>query len=244
MDQAQNKPKQPGVFSLLTPYRGLVALLILFALFSNSVTLWLPKIIQHGIDDYVHSFLSHTKFNVNPTLLKYTGAILIVFIFAYLQTIIQTYASEKVARDLRTRLSGKISQQSNGFIDQVTPGKLLTNLTADVDAIKMFVAQALVNIVSSAFIIIGASILLLTINWKLALCVIAIIPIIGGTFAYVLKRVRALFGRRVGVIDWLNKVINESILGSFLIRVINSQALEFDKFLKANTEAREIGFSI
>ena len=244
MDQAQNKPKQPGVFSLLTPYRGLVALLILFALFSNSVTLWLPKIIQHGIDDYVHSFLSHTKFNVNPTLLKYTGAILIVFIFAYLQTIIQTYASEKVARDLRTRLSGKISQQSNGFIDQVTPGKLLTNLTADVDAIKMFVAQALVNIVSSAFIIIGASILLLTINWKLALCVIAIIPIIGGTFAYVLKRVRALFRRRVGVIDWLNKVINESILGSFLIRVINSQALEFDKFIKANTEAKDIGFSI
>jgi len=244
MDQTPNKPKQPGVFSLLIPYRGLVALLILFALFSNSVTLWLPKIIQHGIDDYVHSFLSHTKFNVNPTLIRYTGAILVVFIFAYLQTIIQTYASEKVARDLRTRLSGKISQQSNGFIDQVTPGKLLTNLTADVDAIKMFVAQALVNIVSSAFIIVGASILLLTINWKLALCVIAIIPIIGGTFAYVLKRVRALFGRRVGVIDWLNKVINESILGSFLIRVINSQALEFDKFIKANTEARNIGFSI
>jgi ATP-binding cassette subfamily B protein len=244
MKPTDNKPKQPGVFSLLLPYRGLVALLIVFALFSNSVTLWLPKIIQHGIDDYVHSFLAHTQFNVNPTLIRYSGAIFIVFLFAYLQTVIQTYASEKVARDLRSRLSAKISQQSNGFIDQVTPGKLLTNLTADVDAIKMFVAQALVNIVSSAFIIIGASVLLLTINWKLALCVIAIIPIIGGTFTYVLKRVRLLFGKRVGVIDWLNKVINESILGSVLIRVINSQALEFDKFLKANTEAKNIGFSI
>jgi ATP-binding cassette, subfamily B, bacterial len=76
------------------------------------------------------------------------------------------------------------------------------------------------------------------------LCVIAIIPIIGGTFFYVLKKVRALFLKSRGVIDWLNKVINESILGAALIRVINSQNLEFDKFLKANSEARDIGLSI
>ena len=55
---------------------------------------------------------------------------------------------------------------------------------------------------------------------------------------------RVLFIKRSGVIDWLNKVINESILGSALIRVINSQSLELDKFLKANTEAKDIGLGI
>ena len=127
---------------------------------------------------------------------------------------------------------------------RLNPSKLLTNLTADVDSIKMFVSQALVSIVSSVFIIVGASILLLTINWKLALCVIAIIPIIGITFSVVLKKVRVLFKQSRAVIDWLNKVINESILGSALIRVINSQQLEFDKFLKANTQARDLGLTI
>jgi len=244
MDKADNKPKQPGIFSLLKPYRGLVFLLILFALFSNSVTLWLPKIISHGIDAYIHSYLTHTHFNVNPTLVQFSLAVLFIFVFSYLQTILQTYTSERVARDLRTRLSDKISRQSNAFIDQVTPAKLLTNLTNDADSIKLFVSQALVSIVSSAFIIIGASILLLTINWRLGLCIIAIIPIIGGTFFYVLKKVRVLFIKRGGVIDWLNKVINESILGSALIRVINSQSLELDKFLKANTEAKDIGLGI
>ncbi len=222
----------------------MVSLLILFAIFSNSVNLWLPKIISHGIDDYIHSMFTHTNFNVNPTLIKFSLAVLFIFVFAYLQTIIQTYTSEKVARDLRTRLSDKISRQSNAFIDQVTPSKLLTNLTADVDSIKLFVSQALVSIVSSVFTIIGGSVLLLTINWRLALCVIAIIPIIGGTFFYVLKKVRLLFMKSRGVIDWLNKVINESILGAALIRVINSQNLEFDKFLKANSEAKDIGLSI
>ncbi|HEY4197336.1 MAG TPA: ABC transporter ATP-binding protein [Mucilaginibacter sp.] len=236
--------KKPGIFSLLKPYSRLLFTLILFALFSNSVTLWLPKIIGHGIDDYGRSVFTKIHFDVNPTLIKFSAAIVFVFIFSYLQSIIQTYASERVARDLRARLSFKISQQSGTAIDQLNPSKLLTNLTADVDSIKLFVSQALVSIVSSVFIIIGASVLLLTINWKLALCVIAIIPIIGITFAVVLKKVRVLFKQRFAVYDWLNKVINESILGSALIRVINSQQLEFDKFLKANTQARDLGLGI
>jgi len=244
MKPADNKPKQPGILSLLAPYRGLIVLLILFALFSNAMNLWLPKIIQHGIDDYIRTLPAHQQFNVNPTLITFSAAVLFIFVFAYLQTIVQTYTAEKVARDLRTKLSDKISRQSNVFIEGLTPAKLLTNLTSDVDSIKMYVSQALVNIISSVFTLVGGSILLLTINWKLALCVIAIIPIIGGTFAYVLKRVRALFGRSRQVIDWLNKVINESILGAALIRVINSQQLEFDKFLKANSEAKDIGLSI
>lgn len=240
----QQTPKQPGIFSLLKPYSGLVALLILFALFSNSVNLWLPKIISHGIDDYTRSVIKHAHFNANPVIVEFSLAVLFVFIFSYLQSIIQTYTSERVARDMRTRLSDKISRQSNSFIEQVSPSKLLTNLTADVDSIKLFVSQALVSIVSSVFVIIGGSILLLTINWKLALCVIAIIPIIGGTFFYVLKKVRQLFIKSREVIDWLNKVINESILGAALIRVINSQQLEYDKFLQANTKAKDYGLSI
>jgi ATP-binding cassette subfamily B protein len=247
-EKNKQQDKKTGIFSLLIPYRGLLALLILFALISNSVSLWLPKIIGHGIDTYIqayiHSMGKHLDFNLNPVILKFSLAILFIFIFSYLQSIIQTYTSERVARDLRSRLSDKISRQSHAFIEFVNPSKLLTNLTGDVDSIKLFVSQALVSIVSSIFIIIGASVLLLTINWKLGLCVIAIIPIIGIAFFLVLKKVRALFKESRAVIDWLNKVINESILGSALIRVINSQQLEFDKFLKANTKAKEYGLHI
>jgi ATP-binding cassette subfamily B protein len=110
-----------------------------------------------------------------------------------------------------------------------------------VDSIKGFVAQAIASIFSSIFIIIGASILLLTIRWQLALCVIAIIPIIGFTFYIVLKKVRAVFKAVREVIDALNKVISESILGAALIRVIHSQQLEYAKFLAANSKALGLG---
>lgn len=232
-------PKQPGIFSLLAPYKGLIILLLLFALLSNGINLWLPRLVADGIDDYTRQ-----HFDLHAILVEFTGAVIFIFVFAYLQSIIQTYASEKVARDLRTRLSDKISKQSHAFIEQTTAAKLLTNLTADIDSIKMFVSQAIVAIVSSIFLIIGASVLLLSINWKLALTVLAIIPIIGGMFAFTLKKVRALFVQSREVIDWLNKIINESILGSALIRVVNSQQLEYAKFLEANTKAKGFGLAI
>ena len=241
MQPNKTKPNQkpPGVFSLLKPYMGWVTLLLIFSVAATAINLWLPKIIANGIDAYTHH-----QFVVNEVIMKFSLAAVLVFIFSSIQSVIQTYSSELVARDLREKLADKISRQSHAFIEQANPSKLLTNLTADIDSIKLFVSQALVSIVTSIITIVGCSVMLLTINWRLALAVIVIIPIIGGTFAYVLKNVRALFMKSRGVIDTLNKVINESILGAALIRVINSQQLEFNKFLAANTEAKNYGLKI
>ena len=231
--------RKPGVLSLLKPYSGLVLLLLLFTLLSNAINLWLPKIIANGIDAFTAG-----SFVLYPVLVKFSVAILCIFLFTYLQSIIQTYASERVARDLRTKLSDKLSVQTAAFVENANPSKLLTNLTADVDSIKMFISQAIVSVISSLFIIIGASVLLISINWKLALCIIAIIPIIGITFFVVLRKVRALFIQSRAVIDRLNKIINESILGAALIRVVNAQQTEYNKFFDANTNAKDFGLAI
>ena len=233
------KPKKSSIFSLLGSYKGLIFLLLIFALLSNGLNLVIPKIIAKGIDSYTAK-----TFEIKPIMVEFLIAIILVFIFTYLQSVVQTFASERVAKDLRSKLSDQISRQSHAYILEANPSKLLTNLTSDVDSIKLFVSQAIVSIASSVFIIVGASILLLMINWKLALCVIAIVPIIGFAFFFVLKKVRVLFIESRGVIDWLNKVISESILGSALIRVINSQTLEYNKFIEANSRARDIGLNI
>lgn len=236
---SHRKKGKPSIFGLLKPYSTLVGLLLLFALLGNGLNLWIPKIIGDGIDAYTNG-----SFVFKPLIIKFVIVVAIVFIFTYSQSIIQTYTSERVARNLRTKLSDKIAQQSFAYIEAVNPSKLLTNLTADVDSIKLFVSQAIVSIASSLFIIIGASILLLSIDWKLGLVVIAIIPIIGTVFFMVLRKVKTLFKESRAVIDWLNKIINESILGAALIRVINSQQLEYNKFLEANTRAKDYGLAI
>lgn len=231
--------KKAGLFVLLKPYWGILSLLLLATLAGNALNLILPEIIARAIDAYGASHLM-----LFTVVEEFVFAAVFIFIFTYLQSVFQVYASERVARDLRQRVSEKISKQSYAFIETSNPAKLLTNLTSDVDNVKTFVAQALVSIVSSVFIILGATGLLLSINWKLALAVLLIIPLIGGTFFLVLKRVRALFVKSREVIDWLNKVINESILGAALIRVLNSQQPEYKKFLEANTRAKDLGMQI
>src|SRR5450432_2817295 len=232
------KPKGPPLSGLLKPYMRMIILLIFFALLSNGINLVLPRIIASGIDSYP----SH--YTLQKILIEFISASLIIFIFTYLQSIIQTNTAERVARDLRSRLAAKISTQSFITIEKANPSKLLTNLTADVDSVKLFVSQAIVTIASSLIIIIGACFMLFSINWRLAFAVIAIVPIIATAFYMVTKRVRPIFMKGREIIDRLNKVINESILGSALIRVINSQQPEYEKFLAANEQAKTLGLSI
>lgn len=237
--EKKQKPPKANIFKILRPYSGMISALLFFALLSNGLNLVIPKIIQFGIDDFAKG-----TFNMQKIITWFAIAAILIFIFTYVQSIIQTFASERVARDMRKNLSSKISEQDYSYIQETTPGKLLTNLTSDVDAIKMFVAQAIVSIVSSIVLIIGASVLLLNINWRLGLMVLLIIPIIAITFFVVFKKVKTLFKKTQEVIDWLNKVINESILGAALIRVLNAQFTEYNKFMDASGQAKNLGLSI
>jgi ATP-binding cassette subfamily B protein len=218
---------------LLAPYRGAIAGLVLLTIAGNALNLLIPRLVAAAIDGYGRD--ASVPPGIAPTLVL---AALGIFAFAYLQSVVQTYASERVARDLRTRLIARIAAQDHAYIQKVTPAALLTHLTSDVDAVKGFVSQVIASLISSVFLILGASVLLLAIDWRLALAVLAVLPFVGVTFTLVLRRVRALFKRGQEAIDWLNKVINESILGAALIRLVNSQQVEFDKFVAANTEAR------
>ncbi|HEY5383216.1 MAG TPA: ABC transporter ATP-binding protein [Candidatus Paceibacterota bacterium] len=228
-----------GIFTLLLPYKWLIASLVATTLIANGFNLWIPKIIAAGIDSFARGAFSQSSFILEFFLVGFG-----VFAFTFFQNIVQTYAAERVARDMRRKVAAKLSVQENAYIEKVSPAKLLTNLTSDIDAIKNFVSQAIASLISSVFLILGASILLLMINWELALAVLVIVPVIGITFFMVLLRVRKLFKRSQEAIDWLNKVINESILGAALIRLLNAHQPEYEKFIAANTEAKNIGMSI
>jgi ATP-binding cassette subfamily B protein len=233
------RSRKPSLLSLLKPYRGWVAILVALTVVANALNLLGPKLIAAAIDSYDAGHFNPGLITTEFVLLAGT-----VFAFTYLQSVVQTYASERVARDLRRQVVGKIALHDYAFVQEVSPAKLLTNLTSDIDAVKMFVAQAIASIVSSLFLIVGASLLLISIDWQLALIVLLVIPIIGGTFFFVLSRVRPLFRKSQEAIDWLNKVINESIIGAALVRLLNSRETEFKKFVAANAEARDLGFKV
>ncbi|QHS59333.1 ABC transporter ATP-binding protein [Chitinophaga agri] len=228
-----------GLMSLLRPYRGQLYLLIFMALVSNLLNLVLPALTAKGIDAY-----SAGTLDMRNLILEFAGAAFAIFIFTYLQSMIQTYMSEGVARQLRTDLAARISRQDYAYIQQVNPSKLLTNLTGDVDSIKLFVSQAVISIASSVFMIVGCCILMIRMDWKLGLTVLSVVPFIAFAFAAVLKKVRTTFKKSREVVDKLNKTINESITGAALVRVINAQQQEYDRFIAPNGESMSLGIAV
>lgn len=238
-EMKEEKKKKTDWRALLRPYAKMNSWMLLFALLSNVINLILPKIISQTIDG-----LSKGDLNLKLVAIEFLGASLLISLFTFLQNIVQTYTSERVALDTRKKLSDKILRQSYAYIQQANPSRLLTNLTSDIDSIKQFVAQAVVSITSSVFVIVGVIILLFTINKQLTLAVLIIIPAISGSFYFTMRRAKPMFKKSREVIDKLNMVINESILGSMLIRIMNAQQKEYSKFIEINTNAKNIGLSI
>jgi len=214
-------------------------LLVILTITANAFGLAIPSMTSWAIDAFEGG-----TFHLSAVIMAFLGVGIAIFGFTYLQSIVQTITAERVARDLREQLIANISVQEYAFVQKTTPATLLTNLTSDIDSIKTFVSMAISSIVTSIFVIIGASILLVLIDWELALAVLTVVPIIGIVFFVIFKQVRALFMKAQETIDWLNKVINESIIGSALIRLLNAQSVESQKFIAANTQSMEVGLSI
>ena len=240
-ENIQSKPieEKARLFGILVPYKGRVALLVIIAMIGSSINLVIPKIIASAIDAF-----SANNFDARKVIIQFMVAASGIFIFTLLQGVLQAFTAERVAFDLREKIVHKLSVQSFSFIQSANPSRLLTNLTSDMNSVKTFVSQAFVAIISSLFIIVGVTVLMIMINWKLALAVLGIVPIVGLAFFLVFRKARVIFKKNRKVIDALNKIINESILGAALIRVLNSQQPENQKFLEKNLESRNLGLSI
>lgn len=235
----ERKNNNSSLFALLKPYAKMNGMMLAFALLSNVINLILPKIISKTIDG-----LSKGEIDFKLMAVLFLGASFLISVFTLLQNVVQTYTAERVAKDTRSKLSDKILRQSFAYIQQANPSKLLTNLTSDIDSVKQFVSQAVVSIISSIFVIIGVIILLFSINWQLTSAILIIIPAISGAFYFTMRKAKPKFKKSREAIDNLNLVINESILGSMLIRIMNAQQKEYNKFINSNIEARNIGLSI
>jgi ATP-binding cassette subfamily B protein len=236
------RPKPPGLvplLKLLKPYKGQLLLLALLTVAGSGVGLLVPLVVARAIDAFAAG-----RLDLGAELVKLLAIAVGTFVFGNLQNIVQTIASERVARDLRTRLAEKVSQHTYAQIEVQTPAKLLTNFTSDIDAIKNFVAQAAPQLISSAFVIVAASIILLGLKWQLALAVLPVFPLMGVSFFMLMVRVRKLFGEIQAIVDMMNRVLNENIVGAALIRLVDTTARELDRFADAAGQARTVSLKI
>jgi ATP-binding cassette subfamily B protein len=233
----QPAPKITGFFR---NYLRFLIPLIIAATLANGLGLVIPALISKHIDIYQVS----GSYNFNLILLELIGITVAVALFTLIQSALATFTAEKMAYDLRDQLAKKISQQSFHYVSTTTVAKLLTIITSDVDGIKGLISQGIVAIFSALLILIGSSIALLSIDLKLALITLSIIPLIAFAFSFIFGRIGKLFRAAQENLEKINKVVNESIIGASLVRVLNAENQEKEKFDIVNTKSHDIGFAI
>ena len=135
--------------------------------------LTIPKLLGNAIDEALTSGLRSQLFLLASTIILVS---LLRGICAYWQTHLAEAISQQIAYDLRNAFFEKLQRLSFGFHDRQQTGNLMSKATADVEAIRSFVSMGLIRGLSILTMIIGVTILLLTINWSLGLVTLAIVP--------------------------------------------------------------------
>ncbi|MFD1674212.1 ABC transporter ATP-binding protein [Alicyclobacillus fodiniaquatilis] len=167
-----------------------------------------------------------------------TGAILLAaFIqgfFNFGQQYLGQLFGAKTAFDLRNSLYKKLNHQPFRYYDNVHSGDLMSRMTADLDAFRMFLASGINNLVSLVLTV-GMGIgLMLTMNWILALVITCLVPFLAATALRFDKQIHPTFQRIRRTLGTLNSGVQENVMGMRTVKSFAKEGFEIDKFNQRN----------
>jgi ATP-binding cassette, subfamily B, multidrug efflux pump len=160
-------------------------------------------------------------------------------LFTFLQGYLAERASQGVAYDLRDALFERIERLSFSYYDRVQTGQLVTRLTSDVEQIRTFAGSGVVQLANAVVMLTGTTVVLLYLDWQLALVALAIVPIIAVLLVRFVGRIRPLFREVQQTLGRLNTVLQEDLLGVRVIRAFAREDYETARYTSVNDELLE-----
>ncbi|MBW4544311.1 MAG: ABC transporter ATP-binding protein/permease [Symplocastrum torsivum CPER-KK1] len=221
------------VLGSLNAYRfiaigAVVSLLLLTA--ANAVT---PQLFRWAIDQGIAQ--------KNLQIVLYSAALMVLVavgrgLFNFGQSFWAEAASQGVAYDLRNTIFTKIQNLSFSYHDQSQTSQLLTRITSDIEQIRTFVGTTLIQVVGSVVTLVSIAIILLLMDWQLALITLVMVPIAGFLLAQFLTRNQKLFERVQEQLGNLNGVLQENLFGIRVVKAFVREPVEMGRYSKLNDD--------
>lgn len=174
------------LFSYLKPYSGKMTLAILSLLVSSGFGLAFPLVIVRLLDSVTQA---ESFAPLNNLALLLAGIFLLQAIFSFVQSYLLAYIGEHIVYDLRTTLYGHLQQLSLDFYANRRVGDIVSRLSSDVTQMRTMLTNNLTTLLSQVVTLVGAIVIVLTLNAYLTLFILALIP--------ALLFVAFLFGSRI-----------------------------------------------
>ncbi|HEX2740735.1 MAG TPA: ABC transporter ATP-binding protein, partial [Rubrobacter sp.] len=220
----------------LRSYLGESAGAFFSLLLVSGANLATPVLIGRAIDDGIGPRRLGVIFLIVGALV---GLALARGLFTFLQGYLAERASQGVAYDLRDALFERIERLSFSYYDRVQTGQLVTRLTSDVEQIRAFAGSGVVQLANAVVMIVGTTVLLLYLDWQLALVALAIVPVIVLLLLRFIGRIRPLFREVQQTLGRLNTVLQEDLSGVRVIRAFAREDYETARYRSVNDELLE-----
>ncbi len=166
----------------------------------------------------------------------YLGALLLTYLFEFIQTYLIQWMGQKVMFDLRSQIFRHIQGMHVAFFDRNPVGRLVTRLTSDVDALNEMFTSGVFAIFDDVFVLAGIVIIMLQMQWKLALLAFAVLPLIGVVTMIFRKYVRSSYRRIRSAIARINAFTQEHISGMTVVQLFNREQRAYDDFEAVNRQ--------
>jgi ATP-binding cassette, subfamily B, multidrug efflux pump len=211
-----------------TAVGALISLLLV-----NAANLYMPQLLRILIDRGIQQLDMGTIWWVAGSL------VLLALgrgIFNFLQGYWSEVTSQGIAYELRNVIFAKLQNLSFSYHDRSQTGKLMTNMTSDVELVRHFTGAGLLQLIGALLSFGGAIIILFIMNWLLTLVFLAVLPLLGILFFFFVRSVMPLSHTVQQKLGALNSILQENLAGIRIVKAFAREPYEMHRYAGANTE--------
>jgi ATP-binding cassette subfamily B multidrug efflux pump len=232
----------------LRPYKWQVVIALLSIILKAGADVLGPFLTKTAIDKYLSSASAHNHSILDRFLssrplvgiaqlgVAYLLLLLVSFGLEYTQTYLMQWTGLKVMFDLRSQIFRHLQHMHIGFFDKNPVGRLVTRVTTDVDALNEMFTSGVVAIFEDVFVLAGIVLIMLGMNWWLALITFSVLPLIFWATMVFRKSVRDSYRRIRTAIARINAYLQEHVTGMVVLQLFNREKRAYSSFDRVNAQ--------
>ncbi len=223
------------ILSYLKPYR-IQFLFVFLAILLSAVVGLFPSIITGRIVD--QALVGEDLAYLIRLLLAAFGALVVSQAIGIAESYINAWISQRIIYDMKNQMYRHLEYMPHAFFTTEKQGDIITRMNTDISGVSQVISGTLSSIVSNIATVVTTLVALFSLNWKLAIVGIVVIPIlIIPTRAVGKSRYKALTESQEKN-DEMNQIINEtlSVSGSLLVKLFTREEKEYKNFVRVNEE--------
>ena len=227
------------IWATARPHRGLMALSLAIFPLAAGLELLQPYLVKLAIDDYI---LARDWAGLGHIAALFAVSLAALYGLRVAQAYVTQLTGQRVIHGLRATLFAHLQSLDARFFDRNPVGRLMTRVLNDVEAINELFTSGVVSIFGDVLMLTGVVVIMLGMNWKLALVAFALAPVLAMLGLYFRVRARQSY-REVRIrLARLNAYLQESLTGMTVIQLFAREASERETFGRLNEDLRRAQF--